>query len=104
MDPKPDQLRLEDVPAIVAEIRAEIYLISEIVKKFPRLLEESEDQLMTIEEASEFTKLAVQTLYGYRCKRLIPVHIAPGSRKLLFSKKELTQWIMSGRRNVIYNK
>ena len=50
----------------------------------------SEDYL-TIEQASEFTHIAKATLYDYTHRRKIPFRKV--GKRLLFSKKELTEWI-----------
>jgi len=49
--------------------------------------------LLTIEEASELTKLSVKTLYTYAEKETIP-HIKLG-RRVLFSEDKLEQWVNS---------
>ena len=54
------------------------------------------DELLTIEEAGEILKLAVPTIYGLVNRRIIP-YMKKGKR-LFFSRKELTDWIKTGRR------
>jgi len=49
--------------------------------------------LLTIEEASELTKLSVKTLYTYAEKETIP-HIKLG-RRVLFSEDKLEEWVNS---------
>ena len=54
------------------------------------------DDLLTIEEAAEMLRLAVPTIYGLVSRRTVP-YMKKGKR-LFFSKKELTQWLKTGRR------
>ena len=47
--------------------------------------------LLTVKEASEFTRLKPKTLYAYAERRIIP-HVKLGSR-LFFTKEKLERWI-----------
>ena len=49
--------------------------------------------LLTIEEASELTKLSVKTLYTYAEKEKVPF-IKLG-RRVLFNEEELEKWVLS---------
>lgn len=55
-----------------------------------------EDQLLTIEDASSYLHLAVQSIYGLVHRAQIP-YMKKGKR-LYFSKQELTVWLKKGRR------
>ncbi len=57
---------------------------------------QQEDQLLTIQEAAEILNLSVPTIYGLVSKSEIPV--CKKTRRLYFSKKELIDWIKSGRK------
>lgn len=57
------------------------------------------EQLLTIQQAAEFLKLSVQTIYGYVHRAEIPV--SKGKKRLYFSKKELTDWIQAGRKSTV---
>ena len=57
---------------------------------------EQPDQLLTIHEAAEFLKLTVPTMYSKVAKGEIPV--MKRSKRLYFSKQELTDWIKAGRK------
>lgn len=57
------------------------------------------DNLLTIQEASEFLHLSVPTLYGYVSKSIIPV--SKQGKRLYFSKMELINWIKTGRKKTI---
>ena len=53
------------------------------------------EQLLTVDGASEMTRLSTKTLYTYANKKLVP-HVKLGSR-LLFEKLELEAWIDNNR-------
>lgn len=53
------------------------------------------EQLLTVDEAAEMTRLSTKTLYTYANKKLVP-HVKLGSR-LLFEKEELDAWIDKNR-------
>ena len=62
--------------------------------------EDHDDDLpITIQEASELTKLAVPTIYGLVHKRKIPSYRR--GKRLYFLKSELLAWIKAGRRSTI---
>ncbi|MGZ3883210.1 MAG: helix-turn-helix domain-containing protein [Flavisolibacter sp.] len=52
------------------------------------------EEFLTIEEASEFTRIPVTTIYDYTSRRNIPFH--KKGKKLLFIRQELSQWLKSG--------
>ena len=52
--------------------------------------------LLTIQQASELLNLSVATLYGYVHRSEIPV--MKRSKRLYFSRTELLEWIKSGRK------
>ncbi len=58
-----------------------------------------EDVILDIEGAANHIKLSVPTIHVLSSKKKIPV-IKKG-KKLLFSKKELTTWLMEGRRQTL---
>jgi excisionase family DNA binding protein len=54
------------------------------------------DELLTIKQAAEFLKLSVPTVYGLVSKDRVPVN--KRSKRLYFSKQELTNWIKTGKK------
>lgn len=54
------------------------------------------DQLLTIQQAAEFLNLSVPTLYTKVHNAEIPVY--KKTKRLYFSKQELTDWIKAGRK------
>ncbi|ABG58734.1 helix-turn-helix domain-containing protein [Cytophaga hutchinsonii] len=78
-----------------------IFLIEDSVRKI--LSEKSEIKhnesstlLLSLKEASEFLKLAPQTIYGFTSKRLIP--FIKRGKKLYFKKNELEEWLDEGKK------
>ena len=69
------------------------------IKHHPAEKIAEEDQLLTIKEASKFLNLSVQTVYGYVHRSEIPV--CKVSKRLYFSKKELTEWVKSARKHTL---
>lgn len=82
----------EELSSQIEEIK---FLLLESLSK-PEAESKKGDDLITIEEAGEILKLAVPTIYGLVNKRIIP-YMKKGKR-LFFSKKELMEWIKTGRR------
>ena len=60
------------------------------------------DQLLTIKEAADFLHLSVPTIYGYVSRNEIPFSKRLNSKRLWFSKEELTNWIKEGRKKTLY--
>jgi excisionase family DNA binding protein len=54
------------------------------------------EEILTIEQASEFLNLSKNTLYGYVQKSKIPV--SKKGKRLYFSKLELLDWVKSGKK------
>lgn len=73
----------------IAELEVRLSNIEDNLSKQPPV--NSDDELMTIQQASSYTHYAVNTLYSYVKQGLIPYH--KRGRKLIFSKKELLNWI-----------
>jgi excisionase family DNA binding protein len=57
---------------------------------------DSDSKPMNVNEASEFTGIPVDTLYGYTHSRNIPFY-KPG-RSLMFFKSELIEWMKEGKK------
>ena len=59
----------------------------------------TEKELLSIEEASEFLKLSVATLYSMNCKRKIPFTKISG--KVYYKRSALLAWLETGDRKTI---
>lgn len=55
--------------------------------------------LMTIQAAAEFLNLTVPTIYSLTSRHLIP--FMKRGKKLYFSRKELTEYVKSGRNKTV---
>lgn len=72
-------------------------LINDLVTQLE--LNKETDTIPSVKEASEFTGLAVQTIYQYVNENRIPFFRV--GRKLQFSKKELRAWQQAKRPDVM---
>lgn len=70
-------------------------LFSELNKKDNHTIND-ENIFLTISEASKYTNLAKQTLYGLTSKRGIP--FIKRSKKIYFKKSDLEKWLLEGRK------
>jgi excisionase family DNA binding protein len=68
-------------------------LLEEVVRKVfqDKNPEPTENQLLSIKEASAYLNISISTLYRYTSQRFIPHH-KPG-KQLYFIKAELEQWL-----------
>ena len=92
-----ENLTFDELPKAVTMLTNEISELKRL------LLEKSDqhptappDQLLTIQEAAQFLKLSVPTLYGKVSKRELPV--MKRSKRLYFSRTELMDYLKAGRR------
>jgi excisionase family DNA binding protein len=56
------------------------------------------DDLLSLEEVSKFLKLSKTTLYIKTSQRKIPFCKMPGSNRIWFSRSELSNWILSNKK------
>lgn len=57
------------------------------------------DKLLSVGEAAIYLNLALQTLYGFTSKNLVPF-IKKG-KKLYFKKADLDEWLLSGKQKTV---
>jgi len=57
------------------------------------------EQFLTIQQAAEFLRLSVPTIYGLVHRSEIPV--CKQGKRLYFSNKELAAWVKSGRKKTL---
>ena len=89
-------ITFEQLPEAVSKLYAKLEDIERLLQQKAELLPE-QDQLLSIKQAAEFLKLSVPTLYSLVSKSQIPVN--KRSKRLYFSKQELTAWIKAGRKS-----
>jgi excisionase family DNA binding protein len=58
--------------------------------------------LITLQEASEYTKLAKSTIYTYIHNKKIPF-VKIGKNKVLFDQNDLSKWIESKKKKEVKN-
>lgn len=90
-------ITFEQLPQAVGELYGKLESIEQLLLSNQGQKQEHED-LLTIQQAAEFLHLSVPTVYGYVSKNTIPFSKRAGSKRLWFSKQELTEWIKSGRK------
>lgn len=60
---------------------------------------ETQGEVLSIEEAALFTRLAKQTLYSLSSQRKIPFY--KRGKRVLFKRSELEQWLLENRRKPV---
>ncbi len=94
-------ITFEQLPQAVGELFGKLENIEKILLADKTTSGPDTNDLMTIQEAGVFLHLSVPTLYGYVSKNTIPFSKRPGSKRLWFSKQELTEWIKTGRKQTL---
>jgi excisionase family DNA binding protein len=94
-------ITFDQLPQAVGELFGELESIKQLILSERAIPGNDTNDLMTIQQAGEFLHLSVPTLYGYVSKNTIPFSKRPGSKRLWFSRKELTEWIKTGRQQTI---
>jgi len=59
--------------------------------------EADQNELLTVDQAAVFLKLATQTIYGKISRNEIPVHKPSGSKRVYFYKNDLIEYIKQGK-------
>ncbi len=77
-------------------------LVNTVGKYFPNIQPpvshtEPENDLIFIKEASELTNLAEPTIRTLTCKKKIPYIKPAGTKRLMFSRKAIIEWLQTGR-------
>lgn len=93
------ELTFNELPKAVTQLYDKLENIERLLLEKSNELQPEADQLLTIKQASEFLKLSVPTLYGKVHDAVIPV--SKKGKRLYFSKKELTDWIKTGRKKTV---
>lgn len=83
------------------EIYDKVDRIERLLDGHPNFQNELKDDIIDIEGASDVTKLAKQTIYQLVSKRKIPYMKGKGTKRLYFSRIELREWILQGRKKVV---
>ena len=92
-------LTFEQLPEAVSQLYGKLEAIEQLILAATGIGKQETDDLMNIQEAAKYLRLTVPTLYGHVSKSTIPV--SKQGKRLYFSKKELTEWIKSGRKKTV---
>lgn len=94
-----NNLSFEGLPNAVFKLHEKLNTIENLLLN--KTNQPESDQLLTIQQAGELIKLSVATIYGYVSRNEIPFSKRPNSKRLWFSKLDLTNWIKDGRKKTI---
>jgi excisionase family DNA binding protein len=91
------EITFEKLPKAVSEIFDKLDNIEKLlnIQNQPQLV----DELLTIQQAGEFIKLTVPTIYSLVSRNNIP--FSKKGKRLYFSKSDLSNWIKEGRNKTI---
>lgn len=90
------EVTFEKMPAAIALLHSKLEHIERLLEEKSALNQEDKDQIFTVAQAAQFLNITPQTVYGLVNKSLIPY--SKPSKRLYFSRQELTEWIKSNRR------
>jgi excisionase family DNA binding protein len=90
------EITFEKLPQAVTQLIDKLENIERLLLSQNNTTPQEEDKLLTIREAAEILHLSVPTVYGLVQRSEVPV--CKRGKRLYFSKQELIEWIMSGRK------
>ena len=101
---KKEELTFNDLPQVVAQLRDEVMgmrtlLIRQQEESRKHLVRENLHKPMTVEEAAEYTRIPLGTLYMKLGDGTIPA-TKPGKRYVLY-QDELDKWLEANRKNAV---
>ena len=101
---KNEELTFNDLPQVVAQLRDEVMgmramLVRQQEENKRHQERESRHRPMTVEEAAEYTRIPLGTLYMKLGDGTIPA-TKPGKRWVLY-QDELDKWLEANRRNAV---
>ncbi len=94
-------ITFETLPQAMGELLNKVEDLKQMFLATSKEYQPEADQLLTIQQAAEFLNLSVPTLYGYVHHSAIPVCKRLGTKRLYFSKQELTDWVKAGRKKTV---
>ena len=98
------ELTFNDLPQVVAQLRDEVMgmrtlLIKQQEENRKHQVRETHHKPMTVEEAAEYTRIPIGTLYMKLGNGTIPA-TKPGKRYVIY-QDELDKWLEANRKNVV---
>ncbi|MED9944665.1 MAG: helix-turn-helix domain-containing protein [Hallella sp.] len=99
-----NELTFNDLPQVVAQLRDEVMgmkrlLIKQQEENRKHQVRESRHKPMTVEEAAEYTRIPLGTLYMKLGDGTIPA-TKPGKRYVIY-QDELDKWLEANRKNAV---
>ncbi len=91
-----EKLTFEELPQAVTQLHEKLVTIERLLLSISNDPQPEADKLLTITETAEIIHLSVPTVYGLVQRSEIPV--CKRGKRLYFSKLEVTNWIMAGRK------
>jgi excisionase family DNA binding protein len=90
------EMTIDNLPQVVEQLNDKLENIERLLlSKSNASLSEAND-LLTIKQTAEILHLSVPTIYGLVQRREVPV--CKRGKRLYFSKQEITDWVMAGRK------
>ena len=86
----------EQLPKAVKDIADKVNNIERMLLEKASTSPADSSDIVSIKEAADYINLTIPTIYGLVHRSEIPV--SKKGKRLYFSKKELTEWIKTGRR------
>ena len=98
------ELTFNDLPQVVAQLRDEVMglralLLKQQEKNKKHQVRDNRHKPMTVEEAAEYTRIPIGTLYMKLGDGTIPA-TKPGKRYVLY-QDELDRWLEANRKNAV---
>lgn len=97
-----ETLTFNDLPQVVAELRNEVIGMKQMLTSLQRekgQRKENTHRPMSVEEAADYLKIPLRTLYMKLGNGIIPA-IKPGKRYVLY-QDELDKWLECNRKNPV---
>lgn len=92
------QMTFDQLPEAVATLLSKFEGFENLLLKLIPPQEAAAEQVLTVHGAADFLSLAVPTIYNLVQRREIPFSRRAGSKRIYFSKAELTEWVKAGRK------
>ena len=84
----------DQIPVMMNKIHDKLEHLEKLILRIS-IVEENENEILNIQEASKLLNLSVSTIYSKVCKRELPVN--KQGKRIYFYRHELMKWIKSGR-------
>lgn len=93
------QLTFDKLPEAVGQLLEKLENIERLLQQKNLKEQKKADDVLTIDQAAEFLRLAKPTIYALVGRREIP--FMKKSKRLYFSTNDLTQWLRDTKRDAM---